>query len=79
MANGTDGQLVVPVTLKNKGSTAGSRSVIVEAEVGNESVTTRREVRVPAGDSATAEIRLSVSFDAFLNDGSLNLRLEGEG
>ncbi|MEZ3144064.1 hypothetical protein [Halobaculum sp. MBLA0143] len=79
VANGTDGRLIVPVTVKNQGPTAGDRAVIVEAEVGNESVTVRREVRVPAGESASVEIRLSVSFQEFLNDGSLNLRLAGEG
>lgn len=77
VANGTDGRLVVPVTLKNQGSAAGSRAVILEAEVGSESVTARREVRVPGGESVTVEVAVGVSFEAFLDDGSLNLRLEG--
>lgn len=78
VVNGSDGQLVVPVTLANEGDADGSRAIILEARVGGETETVRREVAVAAGESQTVEIELDATFKAFLNDGSLNLELAGE-
>ena len=78
VANGSDGRLVVPVTLANQGDADGSRTVILEARVGEETTTVRRDVAVPAGETRTVDIRLDVTFAAFLDDGSLNLELAGE-
>jgi hypothetical protein len=77
VTNGTDGQLVVPVTLVNQGAADGSRTVVLEAQIDGETETVRQEVTVAAGESRTVEIELDTTFEAFLDDGSLNLELAG--
>lgn len=77
VTNGSDGGLVVPVTLVNQGDGDGSRTVVLEVRVGEETETVRRDVAVPAGGSRRVEIEPDVGYEAFLNDGSVNLELAG--
>jgi hypothetical protein len=77
--NGTDGALVVPIELQNTGERKGSRSVFVDIEVGNESFSQEQEVTLDSGESTKIEIVFEVTFQEFLEDGSLDLTLEGEG
>jgi|GEM_PF-1915787 len=77
VTNGSDGRLVVPVTLTNQGDGDGSRTVVLEVRVDDETVTVRRDVSVPAGESRAVDIAPDVGYEAFLNDGSVNLELAG--
>jgi hypothetical protein len=77
--NGTDGSLIVPIVLKNTGDRTGSRKVLLDIRAGDESVERTQDVTVPAGETKRIEIDAGVTYKAFLNDGAVDLRLEGEG
>jgi hypothetical protein len=76
--NGTDGSLIVPITLENTGDREGSRGVILDVSVGNETYNRKQTVTLDSGETKTVEIEFEVTFQSFLKDGSLNLELEGE-
>ncbi|ELK47553.1 transcriptional initiation protein Tat [Haloferax volcanii] len=70
-----DGRLRVFGSVLNDGGAERLTTVEVRVTAGGERTTQSRELTVPAGGTADFEIEFDVEYDAFSDDGDLNVSL----
>jgi len=72
---GDDGDLVVRVTVENRGAEADSGTVVVEAAAGETEETVTEDVTVESGERTAVAVPTSLSFDEFSRGGSLRVEI----
>lgn len=71
-----DGDLAVPVTVRNDADTRRVGTVVVHATVDGEEYEGEQEVSVAPEASVPVTVELDVAYDDFISNGSLTVALE---
>ncbi|MFB6127919.1 MAG: hypothetical protein ABEJ79_11580 [Halolamina sp.] len=76
VVEGDDGNLAVPVTVRNEAEERREGTVVVEVTANGDDYRTAEAVSVPAESTTELTLGLDLDYQTFIADGSLTVRVE---